>query len=162
MSFDAAPASQLEALFRRIHTTDMAGMPVLNDALAVEAIGFRRCAYGWLGILITPWFMNLMLLPAAGTPWISLAAGKQCDLSFPSGDYRFSADSAPELGEYLSCQLFSPMYHFHDQATARTAAGAALAAVMAAPAAAVAEEGETVSLSKRRLLRGIFSPTGEH
>lgn len=160
MSFDEAPAVQLETLFRRIHATEMAGMPVLNPALEVEAVGFQRCTYGWLGILITPWFMNLMLLPAAGAPWVSLAAGKQCDLGFPSGDYRFSADSAPELGEYLSCQLFSPMVHFPDQATARTAAHAALAAVMAAPAAVV-EESETVSLSKRRLLRGIFSPSGE-
>lgn len=160
MSFEAAPASELEALFRRIHASEMAGMPVLNSALAVEAVGFRRCAYGWLGVLITPWFMNLVLLPATGTPWISLASGKQCDLNFPSGGYRFTADSATELGEYLSCQLFSPMSHFPDQATARTAANAALAAVVTAPAAAV-EESETVSLSKRRLLRGIFSPSGE-
>lgn len=160
MSFEAAPAAQLETLFRSIQENQMAGMPVLNPALAVEAVGFRRCPHGWLGILITPWFMNLVLLPAAGTPWVSLAAGKQCDLDFASGDYRFSADSAPELGEYLSCQLFSPMVHFPDQATARTAAHAALEAVMAAPAAA-AEESETVSLSKRRLLRGIFFPSGE-
>lgn len=160
MAVNEAPIAQLEALFRRIHASEMAGMPVLNPALAVEAVGFRRCSYGWLGVLITPWFMNMVLLPATGTPWISLAPGKQCDLSFPSGDYRFTADSATELGEYLSCQLFSPMSHFPDQATARTAAGAALEAVMAEPAA-VAEKNETVSLSKRRLLRGIFSPAGE-
>jgi len=161
MAVNEAPVAQLEKLFRRIHANEMAGMPVLNPALAIEAVGFQRCSYGWLGILITPWFMNLILLPAANAPWVSLAAGKQCDLSFPSGDFRFSADSAPELGEYLSCQLFSPMYHFPDQATARTAARAALEAVMTAPAAAAAEESETVSLSKRRLLRGIFSPSGE-
>lgn len=159
MAVNEAPITQLEALFRSIQENQMAGMPVLNPALAVEALGFRRCAHGWLGILITPWFMNLMLLPAAGVPWTSLPPGMPCRLAFPSGDYLFTADGDAALGEYLSCRLFSPMHPFPDQETARTAARAALEAVMAAPAAA--GEGETVSHSKRRLLRGIFSPSGE-
>ncbi len=157
MSFDEAPTAQLEALFRRIHATEMAGMPVLNPALAVEALGFRRCAYGWLGILITPWFMNLMLLPAAGLPWTSPPPGKPRSMAFPSGDYVFTADGDAALGEYLSCRLFSPMHPFSGQEAARTAARAALEAVWTAPPAA----DETVVPGKRRLLRGILRASRE-
>lgn len=156
MSFEQAPVAQLEALFRRIHEDQMAGMPVLNPALAVEAVGFQLTAYGWLGILITPWFMNLMLLPAVGRPWTTLAVGKQCNLTFPSGEYLFSADQDDELGEYFSCQLFSPMYHFPDRETARTAAQAAIQAVVgkAPPPPALEPPTAEISHSKRRLLRG--------
>lgn len=156
MSFEQAPAAELEALFRRIHEEQMAGMPVLNPALAVEAVGFQLTAYGWLGILITPWFMNLMLLPAVGRPWTTLTVGKQCNLAFPSGEYLFSADWDDELGEYFSCQLFSPMYHFPDQETARTAAQAAIQAVVGERLSPPTPESATpeISHSKRRLLWG--------
>lgn len=156
MSFDAAPVAELEALFRRIHVEQMADMPVLNPALSVEAPAFRRCEYGWLGVLITPWFMNLVLLPASGSNWPSLASGQQWSFTFPSGDYVFTADNGAETGEFLTCQLFSPMYHFPDQATARTAALAALEAVAGSqpePAEAPAEE---VSQARRRLFRGLL------
>lgn len=157
MSFEQAPTAQLEALFRRIHENEMADMPVLNTALAVEAPAFQLTTYGWLGILITPWFMNLMLLPAAGRPWTTLDSGKQCNLTFPSGEYLFTADRDADLGEFYSCQLFSPMYNFPDQPTARTAALAALQAVVGAPPSPPPEPPvPEVSLARRRLLGGLF------
>lgn len=159
MSFERAPVAELEALFRRIHANQMAGMPVLNTALHVEALGFRLTAYGWLGILITPWFMNLILLPAANRPWATLAGGKQCNLTFPTGEYLFTADQDTELGEFLSCQLFSPMYHFPDQEIARIAAGAALDAMLTTPEPPVKNEdkqGIPASPAKRNFLRGNF------
>ncbi|MBS4095903.1 MAG: [NiFe]-hydrogenase assembly chaperone HybE [Sulfuricella sp.] len=160
MPFEVPPGAELEALFRRVHTNEMAGMPVLNPALKVEALEFQRCSYGWLGILITPWFMNLILLPATATAWVSLAPGKQRSLIFPSGDYIFTLDHGVELGEFLSCQLFSPMYHFPDQETARTAAQAALAAVVG-PLPIVAEPPVAeISHSRRRLLGGLFRRSG--
>ncbi len=158
MSFEHNPTAEVEALYQRIHANEMADMPVLNTALAVEALGFERCAYGWLGILITPWFMNLLLLPATGVTWTSVPAGKPRSLSFASGDYIFNADRETTLGEFLSCQLFSPMYHFPDQDTARIAARAALAAVLSQPGSPTQPEktDTPASPSKRRFLRGNF------
>ena len=52
----------LVASFERIGRESMRGLPFYNESLSVEAIGFDRFGDGWLGVLITPWFMNLMLV----------------------------------------------------------------------------------------------------
>jgi len=58
--------ARLEAAYRHIEKARMQGVPILNPALEVRAIGFEPCG-GWhLGILVTPWFMNLLLLPRRG------------------------------------------------------------------------------------------------
>ena len=54
---------RLESAFERVRRERMIDVPMLNPRLAVQAVGFRDWRGGWLGILITPWFMNLMLLP---------------------------------------------------------------------------------------------------
>ncbi|WP_059287489.1 [NiFe]-hydrogenase assembly chaperone HybE [Aquitalea magnusonii] len=65
--FATTPAPQLEALFRDIAASRMQGIPILNPALQVEAIGFQQWGGPqgrlWAGVLLTPWFMNLLLLP---------------------------------------------------------------------------------------------------
>ena len=60
-------AAELEAAFARIHRERMADVPILNEALRVEAVGFVARGDEALGVLVTPWFMNLMLVPAAGS-----------------------------------------------------------------------------------------------
>src|SRR4051794_8656986 len=62
--------AELATLFSTIAHTRMAGVPVLNASLRVEAIGFERPLTGdvvapvvGVGVLVTPWFMNLVRLP---------------------------------------------------------------------------------------------------
>ena len=61
----AARIRELEALFERIAATRMLGVPILHPGLAVKAVGFRPDADGGaaVGVLVTPWFMNLVWLP---------------------------------------------------------------------------------------------------
>lgn len=65
----AARVAVLEHAFTTIAHERMAGLPVLNPNLSVEAIGFERVAGAAdeaghaLGILATPWFMSLVWLP---------------------------------------------------------------------------------------------------
>ncbi len=129
------PAPLLEAAFRRIQAETMADVPILNPALSVEAVGFARWQNHWLGILITPWFMNLVLVPGAAETWQSVAPGLRRFLRFPSGDFAFLGSDEAELGEFQSCSLFSPMGEFVDQAGAREVARAALEALQSDPAA---------------------------
>lgn len=133
---DADPSPLLEAAFRRIEGERMAGVGVLNPALRVEAVGFVRHEGHWLGIIVTPWFMNLVLAPGEAGTWQSVAPGQRLFRSFPSGDFAFLGSSEAEVGEFQSCSLFSPMGQFADQDGARAVAHAALAALREAPAAA--------------------------
>ena len=133
---DADPSPLLEAAFRRIEAETMADVPILNSVLNIEAIGFDRWQDHWLGIVITPWFMNLVLVPGAIASWQSVTPGQRLFRKFPSGDFAFLGSHEVEVGEFQSCSLFSPMAQFTDQDGARAVAHAALEALQNVPAAA--------------------------
>lgn len=163
------PSPRLEAAFRRIEVGTMADVPILNPALKVEAVGFARWQDHWLGIVITPWFMNLALVPGKADTWQSVAPGQRLFRTFPSGDFAFLGSNEPEIGEFQSCSLFSPMGQFSDQAGTREVAHAALEALLREPAAAQSaiapnaaalEDPKRAALerpmSKREFLGGVF------
>ena len=123
------PADRLEAAFRHIAETRMAGMAMVNPALTVEAVDFRPLGQDWVGVLITPWSMNLISLPAADTHWEEASSGTKREMELPSGTYEFLTAHEAALGPYLTSSLFSPMFDFADMDQAREVATAVLAEV---------------------------------
>ncbi len=158
----------LEEIYRRIHREQMLGLPILNPALEVEAVGFAPYCGHRLGILVTPWFMKLMLWPGEEAPWPELREGESQSWQFPCGALKFVAERDEQAGSYHAFSLFSPMHEFAGQDEARAAAQAVLQGlfieaapaepVPAAPAGPLAEIREAVAapMSKRDFLRGSF------
>lgn len=126
-----AEPAELEVAFGRIAATRMAGMPVNNPALAVEAVGFRLWEGKRLGVLVLPWAMNLVLLPAGDPEWRALGADCRQRWRFPAGEYDFMGGDEPECGPFQFCSLFSPAFGFADMTAARAAAAAVLAELFA-------------------------------
>lgn len=124
----AEPAALAEA-FARIARTRMAGMALCNPALAVEAVGFRAVAAGHVGVLVTPWAINLVLLPGPGLP--ALGPGASARHEFPSGGYEFMGGDEPECGPFRFCPLASPPEGLASQAEARELATAVMAQLFA-------------------------------
>ena len=118
-------ASRLETTFGAIGRERMQDVPILNPSLRVEAIGMRAWQGHWLGALVTPWFMNLVLLPGQG-PWRGVADRDSVWHAFPSGRFEFIAGSEAGLGAFHACSLFSPVLEFADHETARETARVAL------------------------------------
>ena len=153
----AEVTQRLEAAFEHIHRARMADVPILNAALRVQAVGAQPWQGHWLAVLITPWFMNLILLPGTGDDWQGHRPGSKRTCTFPSGVYEFIAGHEDGLGPYQACSLFSPVLEFEDQTAALAAAEAALEAVMEAPEAPQPEPGAMERpISRRDLLRGAF------
>ncbi len=120
------PSAKLEEVFAHIAATRMTGVGLLNPALAVEAVGFRSWRGDWVGVLITPWFMNLICLPGPDAAWEAQSSGSKRDVELPAGSYEFLAADEDELGAYLTSSLFSPMFEFADMDGARAVAQAVL------------------------------------
>ena len=110
--------SKLESVFTRIHQQRMQDVPICNEKIQVQAVGFQTWQDCYLGVLITPWFMNLMLLPRNQDDWQKLNQLESCSHCFPSGRYQFLVGYESELGKYQSCSLFSPMFEFVDHLAA--------------------------------------------
>ena len=104
--------------FEEIYRERMQNLDFVNDLLAVEAIGFRDFDEIRLGVLITPWFINLVILPATGSDK-TLQQGDQVDVKFPSGPINFTAAVDETIGYYLSAVLFSSVLEIPNQETAR-------------------------------------------
>lgn len=149
----ASPADAVEAAFFRIQHERMAEVPMLNPALAVEAIDFQLWRRHWLGIVVTPWCMSLLLIPGSVSDWISTGENQRRFINFPAGDFAFLGSDEPELGEFQTCSLFSPMDKFATQSDAVMTARAAMLGLLAAPTRPEVENpaGEP-SLSRRRFL----------
>jgi [NiFe] hydrogenase assembly HybE family chaperone len=119
----------------------MAGVPILNPALSVEAVGFRPWGEHWLGILVTPWFMNLWLMPRVVARWQPIAVGASRHHVFPAGVFEFIGGFEPTIGDYQACSLFSPMFDFSDHCGARDTAVAAMEALFDAAHRGAPESG---------------------
>jgi [NiFe] hydrogenase assembly HybE family chaperone len=152
------PARHLEAVFRDIERTRMAGLPILNTSLAVEAIGFTPWQGHWLGALITPWFLNLVLVPGAQGEWPGAAEGERIVRQLPAGDCGFYGCFEPVIGEFHASSVCSPMSRFADQAAARAEAQRALDAWLTVPEpaelAAGAADGERRAFLRRMIPAG--------
>lgn len=125
-AYPQTPALLLETCFQQIAATRMHGVELLNSRLTVEAIGFRRWQDLWVGVLLTPWFMNLMLLPAEENALPPVEPGGQVELAFPGGAIPFMAAREAQLGDYRWCSLVSPVDAFQDQLSARAVAAECL------------------------------------
>lgn len=111
-------ADALTQRFQAIYRDSMRDLPIVNAALDVEAVGFRQFGAHALGVLVTPWFMNLVLLPADET-WANLAAGDTAPIELPSGKLEMTVTHDERLGVYLSAVLFRSTSDIAEQALAR-------------------------------------------
>jgi [NiFe] hydrogenase assembly HybE family chaperone len=171
MATDAAPdwdaearaAGEALATFYRGAERSMRELPVYNPALTVAAIGFRAIEDHAFGVVVTPWFMNLVRVPLNGDGY-ALPHGAAVAHALPAGTLEFTVGNLDGFGGIESCSLFSPMFGFPDQQAAETAAVAALAAVLDPQFDAAAATAEPLApeppaqppapLDRRRFLRG--------
>lgn len=181
----AGRVAALEALYREVMATRMQGVPVLNPAVQVQALGFEPAVRAQdaqgakdaqdteldesaIGILITPWFMSLVLLPLHR---LEQPAQVGCSQAHYVGttclDFISSHDA--QLGSYAACSLFSPMFEFTDHAAALATAQAVLDKLREAPPpvprASAPAQASTLEAPARRnflLARGHAQARGQH
>lgn len=123
-------AQGLERVFADIYASKMRGLPFLNEALNVKAVGFCAFEGQLVGALVTPWFMNIIVVPGAEADWSGLVSGSKKKFDFPSGTYEFTASlregGAEGLPGYWACSLFSPTFNFTTMLQATDTAQAAV------------------------------------
>lgn len=141
--------SRLVHVFTRIGDERMKEIGLYNHALAVEAVGWRRWddqdGRPWLaGILITPWFMNFILLPAGVDQLAGAEVTTKRQVAMACGEVLFTVGDVEEIGPYLSASLFSPMDRFDVQGIAVASAWAAVERFFRTPE----ENGENADASR--------------
>ena len=123
---------QLVQRFQRIARERMQGLPFYNGNLQVEALGFTEVEPGYMGVLITPWFINVILLFGRQPPSATVVGHKYTH-KLPSGDQDFMIGEDEELGRYDFISLASPTSKYKSQQQAQSFALQKLNALLAVP-----------------------------
>jgi [NiFe] hydrogenase assembly HybE family chaperone len=123
-------AGRLETHFQEVWRRSMADVPICNPALSVASVGFREWSGQALGVVVTPWFMNIVMAPLEGAAPVVGKSGDAKSVWLPAGKVDFLVSELDGFGPLLMCSLFSPMGDFRDHETAVATAGAAMEALL--------------------------------
>lgn len=119
--------------FQQIGAERILGLPIYNEALNVEAVDFQPCEGGLIGVLITPWFMNIMLLPEDTSPWQTQELGEKINHQLESGEHEFVIGEDEEVGRYLFRTITSPTHCYKKQIAALHSGKKALSVLLTPP-----------------------------
>jgi len=121
---------KIETTFNQILQNQMSGLPILNSMIRVESLGFQIYENRMMGIVITPWLMNLVIFPNEDDHWEDMKIGSKHYHEFPSNRHQFMLNEVEGLGLCQTMSLYSPMHDFENQDHAIAAATAFLEILM--------------------------------
>ena len=156
------PTPALLRHFRVVLETRMSGLPFLNPDMAVAVVECQRVAGDWLAGVVTPWSLQLVLLPGGGSHWYDTAVGGRRVVALPAGELVFIGDEGEaSLPAFQYCPLITPVQHITDNEVATAIMRDAYAAVLTAPQPETplpepAPPVAVASTSRRAFLRGAF------
>src|ERR1035437_2877962 len=145
-------------LFQRIDA-GMRDLPIYNDKIVIEATGFLPFSDGeLLGVVLTPWLMNMITLPIEPVPKNMAEIGRTVSIELPAGKGAIVVGGDETIGLYKAHSLHSPVLNFTLPGQAQAEARRMLALLMTSPdvtAEAAAGNGSgTNRLDRRALLFG--------
>jgi [NiFe] hydrogenase assembly HybE family chaperone len=146
----------IEALldyYSQVYDRTFRDLPIVNTRLDIEAVGFRPLDEHAIGALITPWFLNLVLLPGTDR-WDEHPQGSACQLELPGSKVEFRVSHEENLGTILSAALFSTVADFPEQALAHEVAQETLRLLFDGDGVQ-SEEEPGRRMSRRALLRRL-------
>ncbi|EKN3563492.1 hydrogenase-2 assembly chaperone [Yersinia enterocolitica] len=103
------PAALLEQVFGQVAADEMRGLPFYRDHIPLRACGFQLFEQQWIGALLTPWMLSLVVLPGPQQSWQRRAVGERLMLALPCGTIGFTVSEIAGCGQYLSRSLMSPL-----------------------------------------------------
>lgn len=133
MNDTGAIVNNLAERFQQIGAERILGLPIYNDKLTVEAIDFQECKGGLIGVLVTPWFMNVMLLPEDTRPYQMQELGEKVNYVLDSGEHEFVIGEDEAVGRYLFRTITSPTLCYKKQIAAVNAGSKALSTLLTPP-----------------------------
>lgn len=160
------PSLALLRHFRYVRDTRMAGLPFLNNSVDVCVADCRRVGGDWLAAVVTPWSIQLVLLPGGGALWQDASSGVRCAISLPAGEMLFIGEADEENAEhdecvaaFLYCPLISPLEGIAGTDAACVIARDALVAALSPPQSRAESSSTSAAMSppspsRRAFLRG--------
>ncbi|MNH98380.1 Hydrogenase-2 operon protein HybE [compost metagenome] len=145
--FASNPATLLVAQYERIAREQMQGLPFYHATMPIvaECVLFEE---QWLGCVLTPWMLSLVVLPGPDQLWPVRSNSDRLALQLPCGNMTFMVGELPETGQLLACSLMSPLDPHLGAEQGRALVSSTLKMLLSLP---VQQGAVGVDLGRRRL-----------
>ncbi|MGG7448343.1 hydrogenase-2 assembly chaperone [Kosakonia oryzendophytica] len=107
--FDASPHGEVQAAFAAVAAGEMHDLPFVHPHMPISVTPFTLFEGQWIGCVITPWMLSLLIFPGPQQCWVRRNVGERIGLRLPYGEMTFTVGEMPALAQYLSCSLMSPL-----------------------------------------------------
>lgn len=107
--FADTPQDTVQAAFERIAAEEMQGLPFVHPAMPVYVTDFSLFEGQWLGSILTPWMLSLVIFPGPQQCWPERKVGEKLGLQLPYGEMVFTVGELEGVSQYCACSLMSPL-----------------------------------------------------
>lgn len=150
------PSEVIAAHYAQVWESGTAPAGEINPRLSVAVLSFVRCQDDWLGAVITPWAIHLILMNGGGCLWGDIPPGQLRYVRLPGGAQGFIADGDPEIGAWQYASLLDSIGEVVDMRAARLIANDGLRLALGLSAEAVDQPVEPKPpVSRRGFLRRL-------
>ena len=146
--FEHNPTKLLIEQYQHIAQQEMANLPFYRAEMPIK-VEMQEYEGQWLGTVLTPWMLSVVILPGPDQVWPRRALGERIALSLPRGDMTFMVGELPQTGQLLSCSLMSPIESHISATEGEALASDTLKMLLSLP---VQDQATPVSVSRRELL----------
>ena len=145
--FARDPAPLLVAQYERIAREEMQALPFYHATMPIVA-EFVLFEGQWLGCVLTPWMLSVVVLPGPDQRWPVRSSSDRLALQLPCGNMTFMVGELPESGQLLACSLMSPLDPHLGAEQGRALVSSTLKMLLSLP---VQQGAGGVDLGRRRL-----------
>ncbi|TDQ59089.1 Tat proofreading chaperone HybE [Mesocricetibacter intestinalis] len=94
----------------QIIAQSMQELPFYRQDISCYCPNFILFEQQWLGTLLTPWTMSVLVLPGPEQVWPAREIGDKITLQLPYKALTFTVSGIEAIPHYLSCSLQSPLH----------------------------------------------------
>ena len=88
---------------------EMQDLPFFHKGIECFCPKFVLFEDQWIGTVLTPWLMSVVILPGPQQQWEPRELGDKLTVQLPYKALTFTVSSLENVPQYLSCSLHSPL-----------------------------------------------------
>lgn len=106
--FNENPAPLFQSAMEQV-AKEMQDLPFYRPHIQCYCPKFVLFENQWIGTVLTPWMMSIVILPGAAQQWVAREIGDKIAVQLPYKTLTFTVSGLATIPQYLSCSLHSPL-----------------------------------------------------
>lgn len=106
--FAQDPSALFQSAMQQV-AQEMQDLPFYRQHIECYCPKFVLFEQQWIGTVVTPWMLSVVILPGKDQEWESREIGDKLSVQLPYKTLTFTVSGMETIPQYLSCSLHSPI-----------------------------------------------------